>query len=162
MKKLILLLLGFLILIPLVRADVIVSAPSLTELFGSGGIVIFLIPIILIEGIIAYFFIKKIFNLKISFWYTLLIFLTANVISAIIGFLISPAIPSSRYTASMFELFIHVIPFYFATSIVEFPIIYQFIKNKTSYATTDSLKISLFVNIFSYALILIVLSVAFL
>src|SRR3989338_2037385 len=105
--------LAILFLIPFARADVLM--PPLYFIYGA-SITLLLIPIILIEGAAARFFIKKFFKFKVSIPYILLAFLAANVFSSIIGIFISLPIP-------IYDLLLAIVSAYFITSIIESPIV---------------------------------------
>ena len=145
--------LAILFLIPFARADVLM--PPLYFIYGA-SITLLLIPIILIEGAAARFFIKKFFKFKVSIPYILLAFLAANLFSSVIGILISLPIP-------IYDLLLAIVFAYFITSIIESPIVYLFLQRKTGNKRSKnrifndlimSLKISFIANIFSYILIL--------
>lgn len=129
------------------------SAPVLTEICGVGGTIL-LIPIVLIEGVVAYFLIKRFFGFRISIWRALLIFLVANIFSSILGFLSGFFI--RFYASSILDFLGGLFIGYFITAVVETPVIHLFIRNKTSKSLIDSGKISVIVNIFSYLLIFLV------
>lgn len=145
-----------LFLMPFARADLIMPS-VINSLFGVMGTILF-IPIILIEAMVAYFMFKKSFRFKASFLKILLIFIAANLVSAVIGFAIT--LPLPYYSLDTLTLIISLIIPYFLTSVIEFPVIYLFIRNKDKKALKISAKISFIVNISSYVIIFSILALS--
>tara|TARA_Y100000310_G_C20654160_1_gene801116 strand:- start:257 stop:715 length:459 start_codon:yes stop_codon:yes gene_type:complete len=132
-----------------VSADV--YTPYLGQIYGI-SITIFLIPIILIEGIATYFLLKKLYNLEIKLWHILIVFLIANILSALIGFIFSGFFPIGSRTVTPNRSLLLALAF-FISSLVEFPIIYAFLRKKTREALKISVFSSFLVNLISYIMI---------
>ena len=143
--------LATLLTIPLVKADMYM--PYLAEVYQA-SLTILLIPIILVEGILAYFLLRKNFNLEVKLWYPLVIFFVANIVSTLFGIPLSVLLPfGSKMATLVFHLLL--IPAFILSFLIEIPVIYLFIKKKTEDAWRLSAILSLLTNLVSYALIFI-------
>jgi hypothetical protein len=121
------------------------------------NITIFLIPIVFLEGIFAYFLFKKSYQLELKFWYPLVIFLVANILSSLVGFLLMFVLPyGSKNITPVFHLLL--IPAYLASALVEIPLVYLFIRKKTTEAWKISSVTSLLANLISYFLIFLLMT----
>jgi hypothetical protein len=170
-KSFILSLLVLLFLIPIVRAD---EFPFFLIIYMA-NIIYLLIPVVFIETIVTYFYIKKYLKFKITFSRLcglLLLFLIANITSVIVGFALFRLLSSVfsflgslfglggfslLITYSLFLQIIFVILAYVFTSLIESFFIYYIInysrrKSKKIKKKTiiDSLKLSFFINFVSY------------
>lgn len=139
----------FLLMLPSVKADV--YFPILSEIYGH-QVMGLIIPIILLEGYILYLLLKK-YGVKMSFLHCQLVFLTANIVSSILGLIVSPLLTFGGKGSFTVNSLLMIIPAYFITVIAEFPIIFLFLKKRISNSVVSSILISLLVNVFSYVLI---------
>jgi len=154
-KLFIISILASLFVIPFVSADI--YAPYLSTIYTL-NITLFLIPIALLEGIIAYFLFKKSYTLELKFWYLLVMFLVANIVSSLVGFLLIFVLPyGSKNITPVFHLLL--IPVYLASVVVEIPLIYLFIRKKTIEAWKISTVTSLLANLTSYFLIFLLMMI---
>lgn len=146
-----------LFLIPLISADVIF--PFLQELYLSYIYGWLFIPIVIIESLIVYIFLRK---YEFNFWKSLGITTIANVISAIVGFILS----ANEKFAGAIEFYkgdwilsefawIAILILVILTIIIEAIPFYIFIKKKSKKPIAESFIISLTINIVSYVLILV-------
>ncbi len=150
--------LATLFMIPLVQATVLYT-PYLAGFYDYS--IIFLIPTILAEGILAYFLFKKSYNLKIKFWYSLLIFLVANLVSTIVAALLFRLIPFGPDFGGFSRAHPLLILAYLFSVLIEIPVIYLFIKKKSEKVWKVSSFLSLLSNLLSYALIFIFMLLIF-
>jgi len=150
-KKISLLLLIGLVLIPqLVLADMIMPIYFLPFMPAL------LLPIIiLIEAFIFWWFINKIFKVKVSFWKSLLITFVANMVTSLIGAYL-PLILFTPDTGPESILIIEGITFVL-TVFIEWMVYIIFMK-KTTAKKFDLLKISFVANFVTYALITLLFS----
>jgi len=154
MKKWWIALLGIL-LMPFAKADVIM--PFLPVFYSSLALFLF-IPVVFIEGAIAYFLLKK---YKVKFWYLILVFFIANLVSTLVGFLLS----MNEFFATAIGIYgslnvynpIAVLILAILTILIEAVVIYLFLKKKIKNPVSKSINISLVVNVVSYLLIIVVL-----
>ncbi len=143
--------LATLFMIPLVRADI--AVPYLESFYRVQALFL-LIPIILLEGIFAYYLFKKSYNLEMKFWYPLVIFLVANIVSTLLGALFAGDILPFGFGSWIIESLL-LIPAYLISSLVELPIIYLFMRKKTEEAWKVSSITSFLANLLSYLLIIV-------
>ena len=128
--------------IPSVSADVIFSAIgpfTITHLF-------FWPLIFLIEGTIFYFLFRVdlFFNIRLKYWQCLVVFLIANGITTLIGFIFM------FINLRIYDFYIVMIFMYILSAIVESSVIFVFLKDKIKKSFPSSLYLSFFVNIYSY------------
>ena len=140
-----------LLTIPFARADM--CLPVLINISAIN--IILFIPIVLIESSIAYFMVRWFSNFRITFCWSLLAFVAANIVSSIAGIIFGIFYPVC--TKYMQEYLWLIIPAYFITVFAELPIIYLLFRKKTDKCWRYSLILSLLVNISSYILIFFIL-----
>ena len=147
MKKFVFFLVG-LFLIPIVKADtytgfVVADRP-------------YLLPIaIVVEILFAYFLLKNT-NIDLKPWYLILMIVAANIFSALFGvflFMFSMAGLASIISTGINNTIIFIIAYIF-TVLLEWLIIYFFIKNKVENPWKEALKISVLINIVSYLIMI--------
>ena len=119
------------------------------ELFSYSYVL--LIPIILLEAVVTYFFVKHFLKFEISLVKALIMSLSANLFSFAVG--IYPLGHVMGYKKHM-DLLIQLVIGYFLSSGLELPIVYVFIKGHSRKLLKDSFKISFLMNLSSYMLLL--------
>jgi len=150
MKKSLILIFALLLLPGFVLADS--AIPVFIDFYGFMG-VIFLIPVILLETIAAYLIIFRNKYFETNFWKILGIFAIANVASTIIGYALSSLIGYN--VKSSIGYFYVIIPAFILSVIIEWGILYLFVKKKREDAPRFSLKLAIITNCISYAAIVI-------
>ena len=142
------LILSICFLIPLVSADLI--TPYLYKIYGL-SLTAYLIPIVLVESLVAYLFLKKIEGVR--FWHLLLVFLAANIVSAVIGIIFSFTSPgyqligSYRGVVGLGEGFVlGFFLLYIFSSIIEFPFLHFYLRKKSEKPFTRALVLSFLVK----------------
>jgi hypothetical protein len=151
MKNILPYIIASLIFLPFVAADTYM--PALMNIYGLIGIIL-LIPIVLVESIVTYFVLK--YNkIDLKFGYDALMVACANIVSTIIGFILSFLIlwGSKDPRATIIMLY----PAFILSAFTEFPIIGLFLRKKCKNPWIKSLQLSFLINFVSYTLILILL-----
>lgn len=151
----------FLFLLPSVRANsgiYYISGISITN------ILILFSPVVLIETAGAYLLVHRYFRLETNFLRILLIFFTANVVSTVIGIIFyfageiplppvaSPLVVEvgtfiEFFSQAIFFLFLYFLPI---TFIIEFPIVYVFMRTETEAVLKESAIVDVLANVISY------------
>jgi len=158
------------LIIPFISADVAIPLLPLGIEYG----ILLLIPIIIVETLIGYFLVKRIYKFAVSFGILFLIFSIMNIITYFVGFLLmsyfqfnvleqgSSGISGNSAPLIFENLFILKYLFLLIlTSVIEWPGIYFGIKKKTENPWVKSMYISLLVNLVSYILMLLFFIIKF-
>lgn len=140
---------GLILLAITVRADI--YFPILYELYFYSAFVLF-IPIFIVEWLIFRALLKRFYeNFK---WYApLLVILAANIVSSLVGLALTELIRIPRAYDSLFL----IIPACILTIIVEFPVLYWYLRNKIEVPAKLAILSSLLINIISYLIIYLLL-----
>jgi len=137
-----------LLCIPTVKADVII--PSLFNFFSLFHL-IYLIPVIFIEATIVYFLVRlNIWNYPIKYKKSFFIFLCANGLTTVIGFLYPFLNQPFQYS------YVSLVMMYMVSCLFETPVIFLFLQKKINKPIESSLIFSFIVNAFSYIFLILI------
>ena len=146
MKKLFLRTLLILLLMQVATADMSVGFMASYSAYSF----ILLIPVVLLESIAAHLYITK-SGFKIKFMYVVWTFTFANVFSTIVGFFIPFILHNANLGPILLRpLILELILTYPITVVLETPLVYFFIRNKTKKGLNNAMKLSFIANIVTY------------
>ncbi|HIH47692.1 TPA: hypothetical protein HA297_05335 [Candidatus Woesearchaeota archaeon] len=152
--------------IPVTYANVIF--PYYMVVYGAN--IFLLIPIVLVEAGLAWYLTKKWYREHITMLRMSLYFLAANIFSALLGLLLVTGLYSIgqlpervysvlAYPETVLSTSALLIPTALLSALLEWPVLYFFLRKKIKNTKTVSWKLALFANGLSYLIILLLVIV---
>lgn len=153
-----------LLLIPVAYANVIF--PYYMVVYGAN--IFLLIPIVLVEAWLAWYLAKNWYRERITFLRMSLVFLASNAFSALMGLLLmagfyfgipyasihlAEALYFLQYPQTVFLTSVLLIPAMFLSALLEWPVLYLFLRKHIKKTKNVSWKLAFFANLLSYFLI---------